>query len=186
MKVVKLGEAGYEWAAFGFSLSYNSEIDRTKMILPQYAFGIPGENKFLESIILWIDITAPRFFWSEGDTYRISTKQSESTMHTLCKKKLTQFNFEYPIYHSTLENLNKDIDRYKVSSGKKKIFYLHKIKNNLPDGFLQRREWCFSYKELQNIYNQRHKHKLRQWHIFLDGLISQLEHPEFIIGENMT
>ena len=45
-----------------------------------------GHNKFLESIIIWAEVTAPRYWWQEADTYRLSTKQSESTMHTLIEE----------------------------------------------------------------------------------------------------
>ena len=73
MEVIKLEECGYKWAALGFSLSYKSTIERTMQILPKYAFSKPGEAKFLESIYLWLDVTAPRFFWQEADTYIFAT-----------------------------------------------------------------------------------------------------------------
>jgi hypothetical protein len=97
MQVRLLSEHGYEESALGFSLSYNTNIERAKELFPKYAFKQGGENKFLESIIIWLDVTAPRFWWQEADTYRISTKQSESTMHTLCKTELTEDDFEYSI-----------------------------------------------------------------------------------------
>lgn len=173
MNVLKLEEAGIQWATLGFSLSYNSTIERTKQILPKYAFGIPGESKFLEMIVMWIDVTAPRYWWQEADTYRAgTTKQSESTMHTIKKKKLDQDNFENPIPEFMIDFLNIMID----NDAK-----LVEIKNVLPEGFLQRRIWMFSYKTLQNIYVQRINHKLPQWHKFLNDLVGQIDHPEFIV-----
>ncbi len=183
MKVFKIRETGYDNAVLGFSLSYNTSIERVEQILHKYAFGIPGEGKFLEQIMLWIDVTAPRFWWSEADTYRVGTcKQSESTMHTITKKILTQDNFEDYIFEETLNGLNDLIDRYKIETNKdlkKELF--RKIKNNLPEGFLQRRIWMFSYKTLQNIYIQRYNHLLPQWKYFCDTLLAQIEHPEFIM-----
>ena len=182
MKVQVLKEEGYEEATLGFSLSYNTSIERTKVILPKYAFGVPGENKFLESIYLWVMVQAPRYFWQEADTYRISTKQSESTIHTICKKLLTQEDFQYPVYQSTLDNLNTDIDMYKtISNDWKNKFFEEHIKNNLPEGFLQKRVWVFDYKCLQNIYGQRYNHRLSLWHLFIKSMLEQIEHPEFII-----
>ena len=55
-----------------------------------------GHNKFLESINVTISIKAPRYWWQEFDTYRVGmTKQSESTIHTIMKSKLTQEEVDY-------------------------------------------------------------------------------------------
>ena len=183
MKVKVLSEHGYEEAVLGFSLSYNTSIERTKEILPKYAFGIPGENKFLESIVLWVDVTAPRFWWQEADTYRVgSTKQSESSMHTLAKNGVTQENFEYPIDNTTLANINWLIDYYNTEANPGwKTESFARIKNYLPEGFLQRRIWSFNYKTLQNMYIQRINHRLPQWRYFLTEVTDNIEHKEYII-----
>jgi hypothetical protein len=185
MIIKVLEEHGYPSAALGFSLSYNSGLERAMELLPKFAFGKSGETKFLESIYVWLDVTAPIFMWSEMDTYRISTKQSESTMHTLTKRVLTHEDFECPISDNLLEELNHAIHMYKTcpasetfAEEKRKIFLL--IKNNLPSGFLQRRIWVINYRTLQNIYNQRHDHKLPQWRYFCEQILVQVEHPEFI------
>jgi len=185
MKIAKLNEQGYEESALGFSLSYNTSLERTKQILPKYAFGVPGESKFLESIMLWWDVTAPRYWWQEADTYRVGvTKQSESTMHTIMKRPLTQEDFEHHIHGYALQHVNDLIFSYKKKENaeeKKEVFL--RLKSNLPEGFLQRRIWMFSYKTLQNIYTQRYNHKLPQWKEFLDYALENIEHPEFIIKQ---
>ena len=184
MEVIKLKECGYDESVLGFSLSYNTSTERTKEILHKYAFGIPGESKFLEHIVIWLDVTAPRFWWQESDTYRVGTsKQSESTMHTLCKTYLVKASFEYPeISTETISILNDSIKTYSNINDKeeKKRLFL-KIKNMLPEGFLQRRIWMMNYKVLQNIYIQRINHRLPQWQTFLNSLLDQIDHPEFII-----
>lgn len=174
MEIIKLKESGYDEAALGFSLSYNSTVERAKQLFPSYAFKQGGENKFLESIYVWLDVTAPRFWWQEGDTYRVGcSKQSASTMHTLLKNKLNQEDFEYPVDEEYLKFLNNWI----FSENRN----IEQIKNSLPEGFLQRRIWCLNYKTLQNIYNQRKNHRLPQWHFFIDEVLNQLDHPEFIV-----
>ena len=179
-------EAGYKSAAMGFSLSYKTTIERAKVLLPKFAFGKSGERKFLESIYTWWNVVAPRGVWQEMDTYRISTKQSESTMHTLCKKSVTQDDYEYPIDDEYLAKLNKLINEYKECKDPSQRRHLKVlIKNANPEGYLQRREWCINYAVIQNIYNQRHDHELPQWHYFLCHVVAQLEHPEFII-ENFS
>jgi hypothetical protein len=175
VKIEKLSEYGYEEAALGFSLSYNATIDRAKEIMPRYAFGVPGENKFLESMYIWWDITAPRFWWQEADTYRLSTKQSESTMHTLSKKPFSNDMFEYALDHIELDNINVRLTLYR-----EKWITLDQFKSYLPEGFLQRRIWCMNYKCLQNVYNQRKNHKLPQWQKFCQEVLDLIIYPEFI------
>lgn len=188
MKVTILSEAGYDWAMLGITLSYNSTIERAKVIAPKLAFGKPGENKFLESISIWLDVTAPIFFWSEADTYRVgSTKQSHSTMHTLGKRLLTNDDFEYIINSSYLDYLNNLIiirNNARLVKGESLNDHLLGIKNSLPGGFLQRRIWNINYKTLQNIYTQRHDHRLPQWKYFCEEILAHIEHPEFIRKEN--
>jgi hypothetical protein len=153
--------------------------------LPKYTFAKPGENKFLESIYIWLDVDAPRFWWQEFDTYRIGiSKQSASTMHTICKKELMQDSFEDPIFDESLYQLNLAIYYWKNETNiekKKELFSI--IKNNLPEGFLQRRIVCMNYKCLQNIYIQRKDHRLPQWRFFLSNVLRHIEHPEFIEKE---
>jgi len=180
MQVKVLSEYGYEESVLGFSLSYNTSIERVKQILPKYAFGVPGEGKFLESIIIYLDVTAPRFWWQEADTYRLTTKQSESTMHTLLKRDSVPEDYEY--YNEQMSvsmgNLNYAIKLHKLN---KEVYPLSYVKMFLPEGFLQRRIWMINYKTLQGIYVQRYNHKLPQWRYFLDTVLSEIQHKEFIV-----
>ncbi len=187
MKVQVIKEAGYEEAVLGFSLSYNSALERVQEILPKYAFGVPGEGKFLESMVIYLDVTAPRYWWQEADTYRVgSTKQSESTMHTLMKRGFVIANdFEGWIHPDLIYTFNKVMNEYKWAERqgyKEKVRELFlTLKGMLPEAYLQRRIWMISYKTLQNIYNQRYNHKLPQWRLFLDTILGQIQHPEFIV-----
>jgi hypothetical protein len=181
MKVKVMSEHGYGESMIGLSLSYASTPERARVIAPGLAHKGGGHSKFLETMIIWLDVEFPRFVWSEADTYRLSTKQSASTMHTIAKGKLSQENFEYPIWQLTLERLNALIEYHSTADPVEKKAVFLKIKNELPEGFLQRRIWCFSYKTLQGMYSQRINHKLPQWKIFLETVLSEIEHPEFIV-----
>ena len=188
MKVEIIGEAGFEEALYGIGLSYGltSELPFIEFIDDDHLLSRvwdvsdrlcdkeDGHNKFLESMQLWISINAPRFLYSEIDTYRISTKQSESTMHTLTKRDLTQNDFEYNIPSFYLDHLNKRVK--KVRENKIEIDIL---KNDLPEGFLQTRIWNMSYKTLRNIIKQRRKHKLLQWRMFCDYMLRNIKHKEY-------
>ena len=98
MKVKVLEEAGYEWALLGLSKSFKDRaiphedwwtyerFEKLNKTAKGMAFNDGGHNKFLESIVVWLDIEAPRGWWQEFDTYRVgTTKQSESTIHTIAK-----------------------------------------------------------------------------------------------------
>jgi len=179
MKASVISEYGYDEAVIGFSLSYNTSLERVKEILPKYAFGVPGEGKFLESMIVYLDVTAPRYWWQEADTYRVgTTKNSESTMHTLAKRSLDINDFEGGIVD--IEYLVR-LNNYRVCLvNKMESYTLAEFKGLLPEGFLQRRIWMMSYKTLQTIYIQRYGHKLPQWRLFLDTVVSKIQHPEFV------
>jgi len=182
MDIKILKECGYEEAMLGLSLSHNQPVSRMPGIAAKLSSKDGGHNKFLESIYVWLDINAPRFWWQEADTYRLSTKQSESTMHTINKGYITQDDFEYKVGNLTVSILNsliKNLNTTSIPSEKTELFL--EIKNRLPEGFLQRRIWVMNYKCLRNIYQQRKNHKLIQWEIFCNKIKMQLEHPSYII-----
>lgn len=177
-----INESGYNQAMLGISLSYTSNPERSKQIAPNLSHKGGGHSKFLESIELWIDVTAPRYIWQEFSTYRHSSVQSESTMHTIMKKELSQDDFENNLPEIFLTHLNYIIGLYKDTDDiedKKELFL--EIKNCLPEGFLQRRVVHINYATLKNIYHQRINHKLKWWREFLESVLSQIEHKEFIV-----
>lgn len=169
IRVRVLGEHGRPYALLGLSLSYDkSTSDEAAMRCVRRG---GSHAKFLESIALWLDITAPRYFWQQFDTYRAGvTKQSGSTMHTLTKRELTQDDFSYPIPGTVLDELNLCIQQKDLDGAK----------NLLPEGFLQRRVVCLNYKVLAHIYHQRKDHKLVEWWIFLKSVLEQIEYPDYI------
>lgn len=171
MQVKIIAEAGYACAMLGLSLSYETNTDKAQAVSLKLYDKDGGHNKFLESMCVWLDITAPRYFWQQFDTFRIAvTKQSGSTMHTLMRRPLTQDDFESPIWATTLLHLNILIEG--------KMFKA--LKNELPEGFLQRRILCTNYKTLRTIISQRMSHKLPQWHAFCRAVLLGLRHPEFV------
>jgi hypothetical protein len=190
MKVRVLSEHGYEEAVRGLSMSFHIPGDDIVRILGETKLRslcargeYTGEAKFLESIAVWVEITAPRFWWAEFDTYRVGiTKQSESTMHTILKRKLTQEDFEYNINQQHIDYLNGLISDeltgvYPVNLEEEKFKRLLLLKNNIPEGFLQTRIVMLSYKSIRHIINQRMNHKLPQWKTFCNTMLTQLKYP---------
>ena len=182
MEVSILEEHGYENAIRGLAYSFKdranpvdewwTEDKFTKMIKTANSLvnREGGHNKWLESVMLWIDIEAPRYWWSEFDTYRVGmTKQSESTMHTLRKRDVTQEDFEMPLPPSLLDAVN--IERHNS---------VEKVKAVLPESYLQRRMVVTNYKCLRNIIFQRHDHKLKLWQYFCEEIYLQSNYPELL------
>jgi len=175
MKINILKECGYEEALLGTSLSRNQPPENMVGVCKHLASKDGGHNKFLEFMAVWIDITAPRYLWQQIATYRIGNSWlSESTMYTITKRHLNQSDFEEPIDEFILNRLNEMID-----GGN-----LEEVKNNLPEGFLQRRIMVTNYKALKNILWQRKHHKLPQWRIFCDLVLKQIAHPDLLANPN--
>ena len=192
MKIQVLDERGFNIAIFGlgFSRGITSEMTFDEFnsidllgnkdtlqysqmfdVAHKLASKDNGENKLLESIAVWLDIDAPRYWWAQFDTYRVGvTKQSESTMYGLTNKVLTNCDFEGYTGPLVLERL------FYLQS----VENLDQLKKELPQAFLQRRIVATNYKTIRHIYQQRHDHKLEQWHIFCSELLKQLLHPEFL------
>lgn len=188
MKVEIFTEAGFEEALLGMALSYKDrKLDVREWWTPEQfekahrrakllAHMDGGHNKFLESIYVWVLVEGSRDFWSEMDTYRVgTTKQSESTMHTLSKRAPEMGDFEDGTDEETFQAFLAAWHRHKAD--------VTKLKKNLPEGFLQARMVCTNYKVLRNIIWQRDGHRLKQWGAFIEGIMSQVEHPYFLVKQ---
>ena len=171
MKTTVLNESGYREALLGLSLSYNRDLNKMESVADKLAFKGDGHGKFLESMVVWLDITAPRYWWSQVDTYRVGvSKQSESTMHTILKREIGQSDFERDVHPDYLEHLNN-----LIKEGK-----LVEVKQALPESFLQRRIVCLNYATLQRIERQRRTHKLPEWQSFCDSVLLGVKYPKWV------
>lgn len=163
-------------------------------------------RKFMRMITMYLDITAPLYWWKEFDTYKIGTvANSCSTMHKIADKEFTleDFSCEHLTTQSveclknTIDLLNmhrslyisktdKKVDRYTVMSDecytkyKKDIWW--QLIQLLPSSYNQRRTVMLNYEVLANIYKSRRNHKLDEWHTFCDW-IESLPYSKLITGE---
>lgn len=186
MNVSVMQEEGYHESLLGIGLSYGltsliKDVDEllvnSSVLLKLEGIANSLVNrggshaKFLESIAVWLDINAPRYWWQQFDTYRIGvTKQSESTMHTIARRPLDESDFATHIPDDHMAYLNAAIEEADWPT----------VKAALPESFLQRRIVCTNYKVLRHMYQQREHHKLIEWQMFLDELCAQLEHPSWV------
>lgn len=187
MQIQILAEHGHDEALRGMAYSYKdraldtatwwgAQRDKAYRRAAILAHRDGGHNKFLESVQVWIDIEASRAWWSELDTYRIgTTKQSESTMHTLAKRAPVMTDFEVG---TDPEIVSVFLRVWQEARGD-----INVLKMNLPEGFLQRRLVCTNYKALRNVIWQREGHRLKQWQTFSDAVLEQIKHPEWLRPE---
>ena len=135
----------------------------------------PEHAKHLRMVMVWADITAPRYWWNEFDTYRAGVeKVSCSTMHRMMARELLPGDFEGCNDHcysgqllETMDYINTMIAAYKASTDpeEKRIIWEYVIQI-LPQSYRQKRTVMMSYAALRNIYRQREGHKLNEWHQF--------------------
>ncbi len=186
LNVRKVDEAGYDAALLGLSYNKKKPVDTMESVAKKLAFSDGGHNKFLESIIVWLEVQAPRYWWQEADTFRLATKQSESTMHTLRQELLAvDMNDLASVEKYIAENFEPgscDVHTLGLIQKAVESEDLVEIKKCLPEGFLQKRLWCMSYKTLRNIILQRRTHRLPHWKKFIADVLDQLSHAELLPG----
>ena len=159
-------------------------------------------RKFMRMITVYLDITAPLYWWKEFDTYKVGTvANSCSTMHKIADKEFTlndfscehlfdrygdpsmnlNYAYKYPkaVMYDLIDILNNYRFWYNETKDKK---YWWQIIQLLPSSYNQRRTIMLNYEVLTNIYKSRRNHKLDEWHTFCDW-IEELPYSELITGE---
>ena len=165
-------------------------------------------RKFMRMITVYVDITAPLYWWKEFDTYKVGTvANSCSTMHKIAEKEFTLEDFSHEHLISswvTQENLDSFIfsvgrehcDPISPTNGLETIIELLntnremylKTKNKLywwqmiqllPSSYNQKRTIMLNYEVLANLYKSRRNHELDEWHTLCDW-IESLPYSELI------
>lgn len=139
-------------------------------------------RKFMRMITVYVDITAPLYWWKEFDTYKVGTvANSCSTMHKIHAKEFALEDFSHEHLHGpgrcnledTIKLLNYYRDCYNGTvvdnrrdgqNGEtvQKVFWWQIIQL-LPSSYNQRRTVMLNYEVLANIYKSRQNHRLDEW-----------------------
>lgn len=153
-------------------------------------------RKFMRMITVYLDITAPLYWWKEFDTYKVGTvANSCSTMHKIADKEFTLEDFShehlfdedslgvhvysFDVFRQIIESLNIAREAFLGTNDKR---YWWQMIQLLPSSYNQRRTVMLNYEVLANIYKSRRNHKLDEWHTFCDW-IESLPYSELIIGK---
>lgn len=153
-------------------------------------------RKFMRMITVYVDITAPLYWWKEFDTYKVGTvANSCSTMHKIVAKKFTLEDFSHEhllgpddlnwgdtVPLVTLECVISALNVYrqKYLETQDKTYWWQMIQL-LPSSYNQRRTVMLNYEVLANIYKSRCNHKLDEWRE-LCTWIEGLPYSELITG----
>lgn len=163
-------------------------------------------RKFMRMLTVYVDITAPLYWWKEFDTYKVGTvANSCSTMHKIHAKEFTLDDFSHEhLYgiddYPMLLNFNDKELKFKSSSlgcleiivgllnhyrdkfleTKDKEYWWQMIQL-LPSSYNQKRTVMLNYEVLANMYHSRKNHKLDEWHD-LCHWIESLPYSQLITG----
>lgn len=175
--------------------SYFTDYDINLMLGPndlnlmkRLAAGGPVHAKYRRMITVYVDITAPLYWWKEFDTYKVGTvANSCSTMHKIHAKEFTleDFSCEHlmdlnnndpgdalflngtnvrvdgsDLLGLTINVLNYYRNRYIKTKDKK---YWWQMIQLLPSSYNQKRTVMLNYEVLAHIYQDRKDHKLDEW-----------------------
>ena len=152
-------------------------------------------RKYLRMIPVYMDITAPLYWWKEFDTYKIGTvANSCSTMHKIQAKEFTILDFSED---KLLLSIPKESEHVFDEDGNditmapntllghvinhlnayRKLFLETKDKTYwwqmiqlLPSSYNQKRTVMINYEVCARIIDQRSNHKLDEWHTLIDEL----------------
>lgn len=182
-----------------YNVSYDKELE-ADVYYPYYRVGASDislmkklraagtdHRKYMRMITVYVDITAPLYFWKEFDTYKVGTvANSCSTMHKIHAKEFTfdDFSTEHLNDFSwnrlidTVVHMNICRERYLETKDKD---YWWQMIQLLPSSYNQKRTVMLNYEVLANMYKSRKNHKLDEWHDFCDW-IETLPYSELITG----
>lgn len=146
-------------------------------------------RKYMRMITVYMDITAPLYWWKEFDTYKVGTvANSCSTMHKIASKPFSIDDFSHEHLFDTnntpsgttasimvLTNVVKALNDYRYAYLAEKDPYRKKdiwwqLIQLLPSSYNQKRTVMLNYEVLTNIYKSRRNHKLDEWRAFCEAI----------------
>lgn len=161
-------------------------------------------RKFMRMITVYVDITAPLYWWKEFDTYKVGTvANSCSTMHKIAAKEFTldDFSHEHLLrdnsvtvhyvendfrilnntqwFMLTVDLLNSMREAYLETKDK---MYWWQMIQLLPNSYNQKRTVMLNYEVLANMYKSRKNHRLDCWRELCEWMRG-LPYSELITGE---
>ena len=164
---------------------------KDEQLMKKLAKSGTDHRKFMRMIPVYVDITAPLYWWKEFDTYKVGTvANSCSTMHKIAENEFTldDFSHEHLSIRQSVDILKETIDVLNVfrkvyleggtlnldhGNTAEQVVYPPKSKDIwwqmiqlLPSSYNQKRSVMLNYEVLANMYKSRKNHKLDEWRDF--------------------
>lgn len=178
-------------------VQYNSHSDPSELyfigsndldLMTRLSKAGTDHRKFMRMITVYLDITAPLYWWKEFDTYKVGTvANSCSTMHKIAEKEFTLNDFSHEHLGgralNTLEDMVDELNHWRdyylaikkqnvVGADKKSKEVWWQMIQLLPSSYNQKRTVMLNYEVLANIYKSRKNHKLDEWRMFCDWILT--------------
>lgn len=126
-------------------------------------------RKFMRQIFVSVGITAPLYWWSEYDTYKIGTAANScSKMHKIHSKEFFRNDFSFDelnkeslIFLDTIIAKLEELRLKYIETKDKQYWYA--IIQLLPSSYNQKRTVTMTYENVFNMIHQRMNHKLNEW-----------------------
>ena len=181
---------------FGFDALFKTEDGNDKIgpndhkLMMDLAKGGSVHAKYRRMIVVYVDITAPLYWWKEFDTYKVGTvANSCSTMHKIHDKKFTLEDFSCEHLEGMFKNHFEET--IKILNCARNVYLNHNKEYKedwwqmiqlLPSSYNQKRTVMLDYEVLVGIYRWRKDHKLDEWRE-LCKWIETLPYSEVITGK---
>lgn len=175
----------------GYTYDHSFQIGKNDHeLMMKLVKGGPVHAKFRRMIAVYVDITAPLYWWKEFDTYKVGTvANSCSTMHKIHTKAFDIYDFSHEHlineddntwFHGFVDTvcigLNSAREKF-LETGDKKYWW--QMIQLLPSSYNQKRTVMLNYEVLAGIYPMRKNHKLDEWREFCQW-IEELPWSEII------
>lgn len=162
-------------------------------LMERLAAGGSTHAKYRRMLTVYMDITAPLYWWKEADTYKVGTvANSCSTIHKIHSKPIEMSDFSIDNFNILSEgiymmdcftNVVADCEmlRQKYLETKEKKYWKALIQL-LPCSYNQKRTLMLNYEVLSHMYHDRKEHKLTEWREFCQ-MIKALPYSQIITME---
>ena len=143
-----------------------------------------GHDNYLKGIIVQFDLQYPEYFSPQLQRYSwVDIISSQSKMHKITSRPLTQEDFTERVWSTIIKELNSCIEWYNSAiPAIERRYYFDEIISNLPCGYLKWMGISTNYLQLKTIYWQRKNHKLSEWQYFCNWIEELPRFKELVLN----
>lgn len=157
----------------------NADITRQTYKLASCPVG-SGHDQFLTGIVVQFDLTLSIKAWTEAERYHfLDFVSSQSTMHRIAKFNIAEQCNEY-VTEEVLRCVERLRDEHNADPTEER--YL-RLLYNVPTGFCLTARMTTNYRQLKTIYHQRKSHRLPEWRVFCDWVLTLPYFREIVVQE---